>query len=147
MMSTNFKFYFDKPMEETKGNSTPDSLFTVVTGFPHSYGVSPQFLQPFSIDSADFPCRDPAISSPRSFYGQNICSVGWIYWLSWPFSQPWINIHKGWVLIIAKSWETAFLVNFCHFMQTSNQKNISTKKKTIVLIPRVSFFKRNHWNF
>ena len=37
--------------------------------------VSPQFLQPFSIDSADFPCRDPAISSPCSFYGQNICSV------------------------------------------------------------------------
>ena len=29
MMSTNFKFYFDLPMEETKGNSTPDSLFTV----------------------------------------------------------------------------------------------------------------------
>ena len=25
---------------------------------------TPQFLQPFSIDSADFPCRDPAISSP-----------------------------------------------------------------------------------
>ena len=39
------------------------------------HGVSLQFLQPFSIDSADFPCRDPAISSPRSFYGQNICSV------------------------------------------------------------------------
>ena len=41
------------------------------------HGVSPQFLQPFSIDSADFTCRDPAISSPRSFYGQNICSV-WV---------------------------------------------------------------------
>jgi hypothetical protein len=39
------------------------------------HGVSPQCLQPFSIDSADFPCRDPTISSPRSFYGQNICSV------------------------------------------------------------------------
>ena len=39
------------------------------------HGVSPQFLQPFSIDSADFPCRSPAISSPCSFYGQNICSV------------------------------------------------------------------------
>ena len=36
---------------------------------------SPQFLLPFSIDSADFPCRDPAISSPHSFYGQNISSV------------------------------------------------------------------------
>ena len=43
--------------------------------FPRNYGVSPQFLQPFSIDSADFPCRGPAFSSPRSFYGQNICSV------------------------------------------------------------------------
>ncbi len=42
---------------------------------PHCKFVSLQFLQPFSIDSADFPCRDPAISSPRSFYGQNICSV------------------------------------------------------------------------
>ena len=53
-----------------------------IAGNPHDnyrtynyHGVSPQFLQPFSIDSADFPCRDPAISSPRSFYGQNICSV------------------------------------------------------------------------
>ena len=35
-----------------------------------------QFLKPFSIDSADFPCRSPAISSHRSLYGQNICSVG-----------------------------------------------------------------------
>ena len=40
------------------------------------HGVSLQFLQPFSIDSADFPCRSPAISSPCSFYGQNICSLG-----------------------------------------------------------------------
>ena len=31
--------------------------------------VSPQILQLFSIDSADFPCRDPAIPSPRSFQG------------------------------------------------------------------------------
>ena len=43
-----------------------------IAGFPCNCRVSPQFLQPFSIDSADFPCRDPAISSPRSFYGQNI---------------------------------------------------------------------------
>ena len=28
--------------------------------------------------SADFPCRSPAFSSPRSFYGQNICSVEFI---------------------------------------------------------------------
>ena len=37
--------------------------------------VSPQFLQPFSRDDADFPCRDPTISNPLSFYRQNICSV------------------------------------------------------------------------
>ena len=59
-----------------------------IAGKPHDnyrtynyHRVSPQFLQPFSIDSADFPCRSPAISSPCSFYGQNICSVcmttGW----------------------------------------------------------------------
>ena len=53
-----------------------------IAGNPHDnyrtynyHGISLQFLQPFSIDSADFPCRDPAIFSPRSFYGQNICSV------------------------------------------------------------------------
>ena len=39
------------------------------------HGVSPQFIQPFSIDSTDFSCRSPAISSPCSFYDQNICSV------------------------------------------------------------------------
>ena len=39
------------------------------------HGVSSQFLQPFSIDSADFLCRDPAIPSPRSFHGIKICSV------------------------------------------------------------------------
>ena len=31
--------------------------------------------KPFSIDSADFPCRDPAIPSPRGFHGVEICSV------------------------------------------------------------------------
>ena len=41
----------------------------------HYYGVSPQFLQPFSIDSADFPCRDHTIPSPRSFHVVKICSV------------------------------------------------------------------------
>ena len=46
-----------------------------IAGFPRNCGVFPQFLQSFSIDIADFPCRNPAISSPRSFYGQNICSV------------------------------------------------------------------------
>ena len=53
-----------------------------ISGKPHNnegtcnnHGVSPQFLQPFSVDGAHFPCRDPAISSPHSFYGQNICSV------------------------------------------------------------------------
>ena len=35
------------------------------------YGVSSQFLQPFSID---YPCGDPAIPSPRSFHGVKICN-------------------------------------------------------------------------
>ena len=39
------------------------------------HGFFSQFLQPFYIDSAEFPCRDPAISSPYSFYSQNIYSV------------------------------------------------------------------------
>ena len=47
----------------------------IFLAFMRNYGDSPQFLQPFSIDTADFPCRDPAISSSRSFYGQNICSI------------------------------------------------------------------------
>ena len=46
-----------------------------IAGFPSNYGVLPQFLQPLSLDSADFPCRGPAFSSPCSFYGQNICSA------------------------------------------------------------------------
>ena len=52
-----------------------------IPGFPHnSYkckncGETLQFLQSFFIDSADFPCRSPAISSPCSLYGQNICSA------------------------------------------------------------------------
>ena len=38
------------------------------------HGVSMQFLQTFSIDSAGFPCRGPAISSPFSM-GKNLqCS-------------------------------------------------------------------------
>ena len=40
------------------------------------HGVSPQFLQPFSIDSAGFPCRDPVIPSARIFYWVKICSAG-----------------------------------------------------------------------
>ena len=47
---------------------------------------TPQFLQAFSIDSPDFPCRDPAISSPRSFYGQNICSV---------LEHGFLRLHSG----------------------------------------------------
>ena len=43
---------------------------------PHeNYSAALQFLQPFSIDSEGFPCRDPAIPSPRSFHGVKICSV------------------------------------------------------------------------
>ena len=47
----------------------------IIMGFSCDYEVSPQFLQSFSIDSANFFCMDFAVSSPRSFYGQNICSV------------------------------------------------------------------------
>ena len=39
------------------------------------HGVSPQFLQPFSMDRAGFPCRDPEIPSPHTFHGIKICSV------------------------------------------------------------------------
>ena len=53
-----------------------------IAGFPHnsyrgckSCRETLQFLQPFFIDSADFPCRGPAFSNPHSFYGQNICSI------------------------------------------------------------------------
>ena len=54
---------------------------------------TPQFLQPFSIYSADFPCRGPAFSSPHSFYGQNICSVG--------------NLFRAYLIIILKPLTTS----------------------------------------
>ena len=45
-----------------------------VAGFPHnSYrgykncGETLQFLQPFSIDSADFPCRSPVVFMVKTF--------------------------------------------------------------------------------
>ena len=47
-----------------------------ITGFIHNiHRVSLWFLQPFSIDSSGFPCRDPVIPSPHSFHGVKICSV------------------------------------------------------------------------
>ena len=46
-----------------------------IAGKPRDNYRSPQFLQPFSIDSADSPCRDPAIPSPHSFHGAKICSA------------------------------------------------------------------------
>ena len=53
---------------------SPQSLN--ITGFIHNtHRVSLWFLQPFSTDSAGFPCRDPAIPSPCSFHGVKICSV------------------------------------------------------------------------
>ena len=65
-----------------------------IAGKPHDNyrscnypGVSPQFLQPFSIDSADFPCRDPAIPSPCSFHGAKICSVH-----SLTYSDPFLGL-------------------------------------------------------
>ena len=53
-----------------------------IVGKPHNnyrscnyHRVCQQLLQPFSIDSANFSCRDPAIPSPHSFHGVKICSV------------------------------------------------------------------------
>ena len=47
-----------------------------ITGFVHNiHRVFLWFLQPFSIDSAGFPCRDPVIPSPCSFHGVKICSA------------------------------------------------------------------------
>ena len=39
-------------------------------------GFPPQFLQPFSGNSAGFPCKDPAIPSPCSFHGVKIAVCG-----------------------------------------------------------------------
>ena len=58
------------------------------------HGAFLQFLQPFSIDSADFPCRDPAIPSPCSFNGVNICSVLW----------PLVKSDQNWKV----DWSTAY---------------------------------------
>ena len=61
-------------LEELQGNP-------VIIGLPDNcrfcnyYEGSSQFLQPFSIYSADFPCRDTTIPSPRSFHVVKICSV------------------------------------------------------------------------
>ena len=39
-----------------------------ITGFIHNiHRISLWFLQPFFVTNAGFPCRDPAIPSPRSF--------------------------------------------------------------------------------
>ena len=44
------------------------------------------FYKPFSIDSAEFPCRDPAIPSPCSFHVVKICNVDTP--LGFPFCLP-----------------------------------------------------------
>ena len=73
------------------------------------HGISLQFIQPFSIDNADFPCRDPTIPSPRSFHRVKIFSVPilyekgplefldeiWKFWL-WLAAENWsIILSKG----------------------------------------------------
>ena len=43
-----------------------------------------------------FPCRDPAISSPRSFYGQNICSVHTLFTDKVSNITTWLL--NGWII-------------------------------------------------
>jgi hypothetical protein len=73
--SSLMKEFFDGRVLRWKSSSTKEFFNGRVFHWKSDNWVYPQFLQPFSIDSADFPCRDPAISSPHSCYGQNICSV------------------------------------------------------------------------
>ena len=55
------------------------------------YGVYLTILQPFSIDSAGFPCRDLAIPSPRSFHGvKNLQYVGGVGSLLAPTAGPFV---------------------------------------------------------
>ena len=76
-----------------------------IAGNPHDnyrtckhHRVSPQFLQPFSIDRADFPCRDPAISSPRSFYGQNICGAFLFFVIAMAQFKIWTRLPETYCL-------------------------------------------------
>ena len=50
--------------------------------------------------SADFPCRDPEISIPCSFYGQSICIVGsiWQVWSNFKWAHEWSGDPK-WTLV------------------------------------------------
>ena len=82
-------------------------------------GETLQFLQPFSIDSADFPCRSPAISSPRSLYGQNICSViRWCSFLSvmaifYHHNSCHYKIHKSIHIKWQSKWQLFAISSFC----------------------------------
>ena len=76
-----------------------------ITGFIHNiHRVSLWFLQPFFIDCAGFPCRDPVIPSTRSFHGVKICSAFEFlrfFWLE-------VLTEKQLVLLIEFSiWDTA----------------------------------------
>ena len=75
---------------------------------PYNYQWGcPQFLQPSSKDSADFPSRDPKISSPRSFYGQKFAVYIWICtWFHWVSKNL-----EGLSTIYVSAASMAYLVN------------------------------------
>ena len=62
-------------------SETPNSAPCALPGFqnfcsiPAGHLIRSMLPWQFSIYSADFPRRDPAIPSPRSFHGVKICSV------------------------------------------------------------------------
>ena len=102
-----------KGMQELWGNPMIITGPIIITGFV------PNYYSLFSIDSADFPCRDPAISSPRSFHGVKICNVHceiflkMIYWdfqsSDWPnvwFSQ---TVRPNFYCLVQPKWQNLFL--------------------------------------
>ena len=68
---------------DAKGDAWMKSPFKSRTNVEWKYNnivhTKNAIVQPFSIDSADFPCRSPAIFSPPRLYGQNIFSADLFY--------------------------------------------------------------------
>ena len=93
-----------------------------------------KFLLPFSIDSADFPCIEPSISSPHSFYGQNICSVTIgkekkIVFSNFVLTFPCSNVISK-ILQILGIWpriSKVFLNHYHNFFLTTCQNNFRKK--------------------
>ena len=58
-------------------------------------------MQGFPAILTDFPCRSPAISSPRSLNGQNICTVGQnVLTVKWKKILPF---GSGWATQVSKN--------------------------------------------